>query len=245
MKASFLSILFLFISVQLIGQTYEELIDNSISGKDITERIPSLAVLQNVAQSNSPLLKIHDANIVISQLKMNSEKREWMRNLGFEAGAKYGLFDNLIIKEDLGIGEVATNTTEQTRYNLGVFLKIPLSLIVDKSAVKLASAERDIELLERQSTISELNKLVIVQYGNLIKAYRNLVILNNTVEVYRVQMAKAEKEFSNGKISIDEFARFSDMLSRTSLNLEDFKIEFFIAHKLLEETVGMKIKIED
>lgn len=237
--------LLLFFHFNVRGQTYDELISNTISGKDITERLPALATLQAQAEENSPLLKIHDANLVINQLKVNSEKREWMRNLGFEAGAKYGLFDNLIVTGDLGVEDPAISTTEQTRYNLGIFLKIPLSSIADKSKVKLASVEADLVLLEKESTLKELRQLVIVQYGNLVKAYRNIVILNNSVEVYRVQMIRAEKDFTNGKLTVDEYARLNDMLSRATANLEDTKVEYFVALKLLEETVGVKIKIGD
>jgi outer membrane protein TolC len=241
--ASFLLSLFLICPGILKGQTYDELIANTLSGKDITDQLPPLATLQAQAEENSPLLKIHDANIVINQLKVNSEKREWMRSLGFEAGAKYGLFDNLILKEDLGTDEVISNTTEQTRYNIGIYLKIPISSIIDKSRVDLAVAERNRVHLQKEATVKELRQLVIVQYGNIVKAYRNIVILNNSVEVYRVQMVRAEKDFTNGKITVDEFARLNDMLSRTTANLEDTKVEYFVAIKLLEETVGVKIKI--
>lgn len=243
--ASFLLFLLIFCPSILKGQTYDELITNTLSGKDITDQLPPLATLQAQAEENSPLLKMHDANLVINQMKVNSEKREWMRSLGFEAGAKYGLFDNLIVTGDLGINDAATNTTEQTRYNFGIFLKIPISSIIDKSRVDLAVAERDRVHLEKEATLKELRQLVILQYGNVVKAYRNIVILNNSVEVYRVQMVRAEKDFTNGKITVDEFARLNDMLSRTTANLEDAKVEYFVAFKLLEETVGVKIKIGD
>jgi outer membrane protein TolC len=143
----------------------------------------------------------------------------------------------------LGVEDPAISTTEQTRYNLGIFLKIPLSSIADKSKVKLASVEADLVLLEKESTLKELRQLVIVQYGNLVKAYRNIVILNNSVEVYRIQMIRAEKDFTNGKLTVDEYARLNDMLSRATANLEDTKVEYFVALKLLEETVGVNIKI--
>jgi phage gp16-like protein len=76
-----------------------------------------------------------------------------------------------------------------------------------------------------------------------VKAYRNIVILNNSVEVYRIQMIRAEKDFTNGKLTVDEYARLNDMLSRATANLEDTKVEYFVALKLLEETVGVNIKI--
>ncbi|MFA9388882.1 MAG: TolC family protein [Prolixibacteraceae bacterium] len=239
--------LFLFIIIlgQLSAQTYDDLVANSISGKDITMRLPPIAELQAAALETSPLLKIHDANLVISRLKIISMKRDWMRSLGFEAGAKYGLFDNLILTGDLGIDQVATNTTEQTRYNVGLFLKIPLSTVVDKSSVNIARAEMDIIALEKETTIRELRNLIIVQYNNVVKAYRNMVIQNNAVEIYRVQMLRAEQDFNNGKITVADYARLHDMLSRSILNFEDIKVEYITALQLLQETVGIEIKLEN
>ena len=52
-----------------------------------------------------------------------------------------------------------------------------------------------------------------------------------------------QKDFTNGKLTVDEYARLNDMLSRATANLEDTKVEYFVALKLLEETVGVKIKI--
>lgn len=228
-----------------MAQTYDELITNTISGKDISKRLPPIADLQAAAIDKSPLLKIHDADIVINQLKVKSLKRDWMRSLGFEAGAKYGLFDNLIVTGDLGLDEVATNTTEQTRYNLGLFLKIPLSSFVDKSGVQIAKAELDKLNYERESTVLELRQLVIVQYNNLIKAYRNMVVQNNAVETYRVQMFRAEKDFTNGNITVADYARLNDMLSRAVMNLEDIKLEYLTALQLLQEVVGIEIKLEN
>lgn len=239
-----IGILILFIG-QVKAQTYEELVANSMSGKDISMRLPSIAILQAAALEKSPLLKIHDAEIVITQLKVKSIKREWMQSLGFEAGAKYGMFDNLIVTGDLGLDQIATNTTEQTRYNVGVFLKIPLSSIVDRSAVQQAQAELSKVTYQRESTILELRQLIIVQYNNVVKAYRNMVVQNNAVEIYRVQMFRAEKDFANGQITVADYARLHDMLSRAVLNLENIKVEYITAFQLLQETVGENIILEN
>lgn len=249
MRKPFTAILFglLFTVISNFGfsQTYNELVKNTIAGKDITLRLPSISSLQVAASENSPLLKIHSSDVVINELKVKSLKRDWMNSLGFEAGVKYGLFDNLILKSDLGLDEINTNTTEQTRYNMGVFLKIPLSTIADKSNVQIAEAELDRLKFERESILSELRQLIIVQYNNVVKSYRSMIVQNNSVENYRLQMMNAEKEFENGEISIADYARLNDMLSRAVMNFENIKVEYLTALLLLEETVGVEIKLED
>lgn len=238
-------IVFVFTSLQGFTQGYKDLIGNTIDGKDISLRLPTVEELQISASENSPLLKLHDSEIVIKELQVRLLKRDWMNNFGFDAGVKYGLFDNLIITEDLGLDEVATSSTEQTRYSVGVFLRIPLSLIADKSNVKIAQVELEKTKYQREIIILELNKLIITQYANVLKAYRTLVIQNNSVETYRLQMLNAQNEFNNTEISIADLARFNDMLLKAMINLENIKIEYITAIQLLEETVGVDINLKE
>ena len=94
------NILFVFLLVQLFafihvkGQSLNEIINKNLTDNDITNQLPTLKQLQDSAVKHSPLLKIFDSDLVIQQLKIKSEKREWMRSLGLEAGAKYGLLGN-------------------------------------------------------------------------------------------------------------------------------------------------------
>lgn len=239
-------ILFLFIfSGVLQAQTYDELLANTSLGIDIADRLPPIAELQIEALVNSPLMKLYDAEVEIGKLQITEERREWMRNLGFEGGAKYGRFDNLMLREDYGVYGINTTKTEQTYYHLGAFLKIPLSSIVDRSNVRIAKAEADKLKYQKQASTQELRQLVIIQYNKIIKEHRSLIIKNNAVESYRVQMLRAEKDFSNGKITIADYARLNDMLSKTVLALEDSKLDYVTAFQILEEIVGVKIKLKN
>lgn len=228
----------------VLAQTYDELIVNISSGIDITEKLPPLAELQAQAIDNSPIFKMLDADLVIGEFKVQEEKREWMSSIGIEGSAKYGLFDNLIITEDLGAMESNTQTTQQTRYSVGAYVKIPISAIIDNSNVKVAKAEKEKLRYQREARIQELRQLIIVRYYNVIREYRGIVIKLNAVENYRVQKLRAEEDFSNGEINVYEFARLDDMLSKAVLSLEGAKLDFSTAFHILEETVGVKINLK-
>lgn len=228
----------------LKAQEYSDIIERSLANNDIVNQLPKLNNLLDSAEVHSPLLKMYDSDLVIQELKIKSEKRDWMRNLGFEAGAKYGLFDNLILKEDLGIEDVATSTTEQTRYNVGLFLKIPLASIADKSNENIAREEINRLKYQKESSLQELRKLIIVQYNNVVKAHRGIVIRINDLESYRVQMIRAEKDYQNGQINVAEYARLKDYYLNSQIDLEENKVEFITALQLLQETVGIKINLK-
>ena len=226
------------------AQTDFDYLDSELEKNGIQNLLPPLQTLLDSAQQHSPLLKVYDSEIIIQQLKIQSEKREWMESLGFQAGARYGLFDNLILKEALGIEDLAASTTEQTRYDVGVFLKIPLSSLADKSNVQMAKEEKNRLNFQKLNTLRELRQLVIIQYNNVIKAHKKMLINSHQVETYKVQMLSAEKDYENGIIDIAEYARLNNLYTTALISKEDTKIEFITALQLLRETTGTKIHLK-
>jgi hypothetical protein len=229
---------------KLNAQTYIELLENSSFDKDIVQMLPPLSELQEEAILYSPVFKILEADVNIGEYKILEERREWMRWIGFEGGVKYGMFDNIVLSEGASGIDLATAKTQQMRYYGGLFLKMPISTLVDKSNVKAAKAERSKLSYQREARIKELRQLIIIQYGNVIKEHRGMIIKNNAVENYRVQMLRAQNDYNNGKINISDFARLNDMLSKAVLALEDSKTDFTTAFMILEETVGTKIELK-
>ncbi len=211
--------------------------------KDITERLMPLSQLMDSAVLHSPMLKFYNADILINELKVKSEKRDWMRHLGVEAGVKYGLLDNVVFSSYFGAN--MNNFNSETRYSIGAYLRIPIGSVLDKSAVKMSEQEivKAEQLFER--TLQELRQLVIIQYNNLIKSHRSLIVRSNLVATYEAQMLRAEKDFTEGNIDVSEYARLNEMYTTSILNLEENKVEFNTALQILQETVGVKIDIND
>lgn len=232
----------LFSSFVARAQFPEDFISRSLEENDISKDLPSIDSLQQLAEQNSPLLSFYNADIIINRLKVISEKRDWMEHLSFEGEARYGLFDNLILSSDLGREDLATSTTEQTRYSLGVSLRLPLSKIADrKNRINIAKGEEEKARFQRETAIQELRQLVIIQYNNIIKAHRLMVVNNANVSSFNIQAIRAEKDFLNGKITIAELARLREMLARGIENFESNKSDFQLAYLLMQETVGTNL----
>lgn len=241
----FILTVFLLVFVTVVsGQTYDELIKET-GRKDITELLPPLSELQEMAIQNSPIFKMLDADVELGEFKVKEEQREWMRAIGFEGSVKYGLFDNLILSQDMGLNETSTSTTEQTRFSMGLYAKIPLSSIIDKSNVKTAKAEKDRLRFQRQVRIQELRQAIIIRYNKVIGEYRSLVLKQKSVENYRAQVMRAKIDFQNGKLDLAEYVRLDNMLSNAVLELEKTKVEYLTALQILEETVGAKLKLAE
>lgn len=238
------AICFLAGSVTGAGQGISNGVDKSIAEKDIISMLPPLKNLFDSAAIYSPLLKVYDSDIVINELKVQLEKREWMDRLSFEAGVKFGMFDNLVLTEDLGFEDLNASTTQQTRYNVGVLLKLPLSSVLNGKNIEIAKMEAKKLRYEKEETLAELRKLIIVQYYNIVKAHNKLGIKIKDAESYKVQVLRAERDFENGMINIAEYTRLLNMQSSTNLSVEDAKVEFIMAIQILKETIGTEIKLK-
>lgn len=244
MKIKFIIFLIcLFTALHTKSQISEDFITRSLSENDISKELPPLDTLLARAEKNSPLLNFYNADIIINELKVISEKRDWMEHLSFETDLRYGMFDNLIITEDLGREDLATSSTEQTRYSIGVSLKIPLSKIADrKNRVNIAKSEKEKAMFQHEVAVRELRELVIIQYNNILKAHRLMVVNNANVSSFSVQVIRAEKDFTSGQINIAELARLREMLARGIENFESTKSDFQLAYLLMQETVGTQLK---
>ncbi len=230
---------------QVYAQTYDELLMDVANGIDISERLPPLAELQALAEKNSPYIKMLETDIKMGEAAIKKEKREWLHWVGLEGGIRYGKFDNLVITQDLGLEESNTETTEQTRYNVGGYVRIPLSSIIDRSNVIIAKMDKERAVYQKEVHSKEFRQLVITQYYNVIKEYRGMIIKSNAVENYRVQNVRAKEDFENGIIAVDEYARLEDMLSKAVYDLEDAKLSYAAAYNILEETIGTKIELKE
>ena len=220
-----------------------EFIEKSIQENDITEILPPLSALMDSAEINSPLLKMIDADIAIQQLRIKVEKKNWLSYIGVDGSVRYGLFDNLILKEALGIEDLAANTTTQTRYSVGVYFKIPFTEILNTEDERIAENEKVKLLHQRSNTILELRKLVILQYNNIVSSYNKLIIRTSALESRRIQDLMVDKQFKSGQIGLDEYTRQKDFFIKSKLELEENKVEFLTAIQILQETVGIKLKL--
>ncbi len=226
------------------AQTESEFANLYIKESHIEEQLPTLAELQEKAIQNSPRLKINDADIIIAKQQLLRQKRDWQNYIGLEGGAKYGLFDNLVLTQELGTEAVSTATTEQSRYYIGAYLKLPMASIFDKSNVKIAKAENQRVLNSKIENTNTIKQLVVTQYYNIVRAHRSVILRVNAVESYRIQMIRAKLDFENSIIPISEYARLNDMLIKALISLEESKVEYEVAIHLLEQTIGEKIELK-
>ncbi|MDC6365637.1 TolC family protein [Allomuricauda sp. AC10] len=227
------------------AQSIDDFIKKGLEKNDISKSLPPLDSLIEIAKDNSPRLKFFDADHEYWSGNITLAKRDWLRNINLEAGYGYGIFDNLSNQQIAGDpGSQTLFSTEQSRYTVGVSLKMPLASIFNRNRnIKNAKAEADKSKYNKEYAMWELEQLIVRQYNDLLKAHRLFFISNTIVETYKVQSLRAEKDFTNGIINVAEYTRLQQMLNQAISSYESQRAEFLIALKSLEGTVGIEIPI--
>jgi len=217
-------------------------IDKFLLENNLENVLLPLDNLLDSAQQHSPLLKIINSDLIIQELILKSEKNEWLSYFNLNGSVKYGRFDNLIISEDMGTEE-AVPTTAQMRYSVGFLFNIPFESFFDKTDKQIAKNEAIKLGFERDKTISELRKLVILQYGNLLRAHKRLIIKASELESEKMQMMDTELNYKNGLLTLSDYTNQKGTLLNLHLTYEEAKIEFITAANLLQEIVGIKLNL--
>lgn len=229
-----------------MAQALNEFVERGLERNDITSRLPSIDSLIRIAKENSPRLKYFDADAKYWEGKVKVTGRSWLNSIYLDATYGYGVFDNLNNQQIAGdpLASQVLFTLEQSRYNLGVSMKMPLHAIFNRGIeVKTAKAEAERSKYEKEFAVRELEMLVTQRFHEVVRAHRMLLVSSSIVESYKLQALNADKNFTNGVIDITEYTRLQQMLNESLKTLEFQKSEYEMALSILEGIVGIKIEI--
>ncbi len=172
-----------------------------------TFHLPPLGVLYENAKQNPKILSLAKAQ-EIAQAEVAKQKRHIFSYVYGHASYSYG-------KTDLwGQGSTSYNTilqqyqgSEQSYWNVGVNLNIPLEDILDlKAAVKRKRLLVDQARIEKDIAFDDLKKQIATLYINITN---NLVALKTSSEaaaIYQGAGALNQEDFHQGNMTIEDFA---------------------------------------
>ena len=170
--------------------------------------LPPLAVLLENAKSNPQILSLDKAQ-EIAQAEVSKQKRHIFSYVHGHASYGYG-------KTDMW-GNNSSNLSsnmiyqfqgsEQSYWNVGVNLAVPLEDILDlKAAVKRKKLEVDAARIKKDIAYDQLKLQIVTLY---VKITNDLVALKTASEnaaIYQGAGQLTQEQFHNGEMSIAEFA---------------------------------------
>lgn len=169
--------------------------------------LPPLAILFENAKTNPQLLSLEKAR-QIAQAEVAKQKRHIFSYVTGHASYSYG-------KTDMwGNNSSSFNTmiyqfqgTEQSYWNVGVNLAVPLEDILDLTAsVKRKKLEVDQAIIAKDIAYDQLKREIATLY---VKITNNLVALKTMGEAaaaYQGAGALNREDFENGNMDIEDFA---------------------------------------
>lgn len=244
-KAQFSFLLLVLVFNVSFGQSINDFIEKSLKENDIAKKLPPVDTLVAMAREYSPFIKVTVSEQQYRDGVVSSEQRAWLEYINLEAGYNYGIFDNLSNAQIAGDPQSqALFSSEQSRYNVGVSLRLPLSAIVNRRArIKSAKGEAEKARFETQVAEVELEQKVVELYNNLLKSHRLFFISGSIVDNFRVQSIRAEKDFANGIINIAEYTRLQQMMNQATMGFELQRSEFISSVMALEGIIGAELNI--
>lgn len=227
------------------GQSINDFIEKSLKDNDIAKKLPPLDTLVAMAKDYSPFIKVTVSEQQYRDGVVSAEQRAWLQYINLEAGYNYGIFDNLSNSQIAGDPQSQTLfSTEQSRYTVGVSLRLPLSAIVNRRA-RILSAKGEAEKARYETEVAEveLEQKVAELYNDLLKSHRLFFISGSIVDNFRVQSIRAEKDFANGVINITEYTRLQQMMNQATMGFELQRSEFISSVMALENIIGAELNI--
>ncbi len=214
---------------------------------DITLALPSLNSLIDSAIVHDPQIRFNQLQVKVNKGNLRTQQALWTQDLGLQANVGYGTF-NYIYNNSTGAGVPGSysQTQSQTQYNVGAFFRLPVYDVVNhRNQVKVMKDQVDQaqSLIENEENLVREN--VIKQYYTIVSMQRQLQIKSKYLETSKINMQLAEKSFTSGTITVDEYSRVSEIESRTETEYETIKVDFVSAYKTLEVMVGMKFDLNN
>jgi len=208
---------------------------------DITQYLPPLSALLDTAVENSPSVNFESLKTDFYRYNVKTEKRNILEHLGLSSELNNGRFYYNDWNEGFQEPEFYYSESRRFNYELGVYVRLPISSIVDRrNRINKQKKWVEISMAREQEVAKQVRREVITLYNNLLESQRILKITNDYLQWTYVQMQMAENQFVNGQISTAEMTRLKEFQRRGQTEFAKQKAAFKSAYDQLQELVGMK-----
>ncbi|SFU46589.1 Outer membrane efflux protein [Pustulibacterium marinum] len=226
----------------------EHFIEKSLEVTDFSVRIPTIDSLKVLAEQNSPLLKYYEMDVEYAAANVSLARTKWMDYIYGDAVYNYGMFNYLSDETssgDLTLVDQSLINTETSRYTVGVSMKIPISAFFNrKKNIRAEKALEERAKYRRAATVREIERELILNYNDLLKAHRLMFIAGTIVDTYKIQSLRAKTDYENGLISLSEYTRLQQQMNQSFKEFERERANFLLAFMYLENTIGTKLEIK-
>jgi outer membrane protein TolC len=199
-------ILCLFFGLKASAQSDSAFVQPKLSDELV---IPPLDSLYKWAELNSALIKQQEALMEKTNADTRRVKKQWMNAIKFSGNIRAGNYGNNIINQ------------VETGYSYGPNITFSLyELASNKNLVDVFKAEEKVAAFKKDQAVFDLKRYVAILYNNLNTQKNILKIRSEALNTAYVHVKMAEKEFSEGAISLAELSRVTEIYSKSQTDIE-------------------------
>jgi len=220
-------------------------VNNSGSGQELNEKddlaneLPPLGNLIDIALQNSPLLKYNDNVIDQGEREVKLEKRSWHDRISVLGNYSQG-DQALLIGSQTSGGGFGGNALNGWR--LGANVNIPLSTVTTRRLrIQIAELQVDAARNQKDEIERQVKNQVILEYYQLISAYRIMKIKSGARESAVLQRTLAETYFSEGSISLEDYSNVDQIGANVEVDYEMAKSEYLAKYRQFEQLLGVSL----
>lgn len=210
------------------------------SSRSIADKLLPLQQLIDSAVFNSAVVDYYNGKSVQAHEKVKIEKRTWSNYIAAEAAYRVGMFDNISMNQSTGYdASTLTNEGRQEGYYVGARVSVPLSAVYNrKSKIKVAQVEYERALAEIQTKEQQIRHKVMELYADVLTISTVLEIKVENLETSELQMHKAETDFLQNKIGINDMAAYSEILTKAKVDVTKTEAQLQLTLDILADICG-------
>jgi outer membrane protein TolC len=192
------------------------------------DSLPTLKFFLDSGITHSPAVKMYQTSVDQNKEEYKLQKYNWLKEIYISADSKYGRYGNAQPADQLALG-----------YGTGAVIKLPLTTIFgNKEKKNIAKLKIEESNFQKEVIIEELTKSIIKQYNETLYRKELLKLRSESLEFAYVNNRLAEKEFKGGTITIDQYARVSEVYFTQLQLMEEAKMQLTTTFTVLLEMTG-------
>lgn len=205
--------------------------------RDITEQLPPLDVLIQMAVDYHPTVRLNQELEGAAEQRILLAKRSWTHHLRGYADYSHG--NQSIITSGTQVTDVSNFANG---YRTGVNLSIPFSEIYNrKGRIRLQERELNAAAYKTREMELEIANLVIEEFNNMVTAQRLMNVQFEMREKARTNLQLAELEYTSGNLEGVVYIRNVEIFSIAQINYENARKEFTVAAQKFELLIGVSL----
>lgn len=218
-------------------------IPTSFGADFFLQKLPPVEILIDSAISRAPAIKGQEISARKSQLDMKHARTEWTSDLLNAGGTlNYGKLNDIYLNDNGSIGQMAATTSSQTRYSVGITMRIPISSFFSRYDYKAAKIDLEQTENQKQGLINSIREEVLNRYNSLLSNYETYKILFENFDDQEIILQNAEKDFLTNQISMGDISGIRISYAKAKVDMSKARYEFQKSLWMLEEFTGIKIR---